>query len=107
MATPGWRALLLRQGRLDAALDAAQPIVSHLMARAGRGALDHGLGLCEQPLRVCLSVALPLMAVGDARGQVIVSRASTMLAQWVESFDDPIRRQQLLEIPHHQEIVQI
>lgn len=99
--------LLHRQGRLDAALDAAQPLASHLESQAGRDDRDHGLGLCEQPLRVHLSVALPLIAAGDARGDVMVRQASTLLARWVESFDDPVRRRQLLELPYHQEIVRI
>jgi hypothetical protein len=99
--------LLQQQGRLDDALDAAAPLVSHLVSQAGRDDRDHGLGLCEQPLRVHLSVALPLMAARDARAEVIVKLASTLLARWVDSFDDPVRRQQLLQIPYHAEIVQI
>ena len=39
-----------------------------------------------------MSVALPLIAAGDARGDVILRQASTLLARWVESFDDPVRR---------------
>lgn len=99
--------LLHRQGRLDESLEAAQSIAAHLMTQPGRGAGSHGLGQCEQPLRVHLSVAVPLLAAGDARGDVIVSQAASTLAHWAGAFDDPVRRQQLLEIPYHREIVQI
>lgn len=104
-ARAGLVRLLQRHGRLDAALDAAQPIIAHLEQHGSER--DHGLGLCEQPLRVHLSVALLLMAAGDARAAGIVTQAATLLERWVGSFDDPIRRRQLLEIPHHREIVQI
>lgn len=99
--------LLHRQGRLDDALEAAEPIVSRLVGRAVGDDRDHGLGLCEQPLRIHLSVALPLIAADDARGDVTLRHASTLLARWVESFDDPVRRQYLLEIPSHREIVRL
>jgi hypothetical protein len=98
--------ILHQQGRTDAALDAAQPIVAHLLAQDA-GHVDHGLGSCEQPLRVHLSVARTLMAVGDSRAEAIVERASTLLAGWADSFDEPHRRQQLLQIPYHHEIVRL
>jgi hypothetical protein len=103
--------LLHRQGRTDAALEAAQPIVARLMAldagRVDNDRADHGLGSCEQPLHVHLSAARTLMAVGDVRAEAILERASTLLAGWAGSFDEPHRRQQLLQIPHHHEIVQL
>ncbi len=99
--------LLHRQGQLDAALEAAQPIVAHLEAQQRNGDRNHGLGSCEQPLRVYLSVARPLMATGDGLADVIVKRASTLLAGWADSFDEPHRRRQLLQIPYHAEIEQI
>jgi hypothetical protein len=71
------------------------------------GRVDHGLGSCEQPLRVHLSVARTLMAVGDGRADAVVEQASTLLTGWSDSFDEPHRRQQLLEIPYHHDIVQM
>lgn len=98
--------LLHQQGRTDAALDAAQPIIAHLMGQ-DPGPVDHGLGSCEQPLRVHLSVARTLMAVGDGRADAVVEQASTLLTGWADVFDEPHRRQQLLEIPYHHDIVQM
>jgi tetratricopeptide (TPR) repeat protein len=105
-ARAGLVRVLHHRGQTNAALEVAQPIVTHLMAQdAGR--VEHGLGSCEQPLRVHLSVARALMAVGDDRADAVVEVASTLLTGWAASFDEPHRRQQLLQIPYHHEIVQM
>lgn len=99
--------LLQRQGRIDAALDAAQPIVNHLALRLQDGDRDHGLGSCEQPLRVHLTAAQALIAAGDGLADGIVERASTLLTRWADTFPDPARRRQLLAIAYHDELLKI
>jgi hypothetical protein len=106
-ARAGLVRLLLQQGLPDAALELAQPIVTHLIA-LDVGEVDHGLGACEQPLRVHLTAARTLMATAaDDRADAVLRRASTLLTEWAESFDDPVDRQHLLAIPYHHEIVQL
>lgn len=104
-ARAGLARLRLGDGCLDDALAQVHPILTRLEAH--RGERDHGLGACEQPLRVYLSAAQALTAVGDDRANDIVQRGSTLLAGWAATFDEPIRRAYLLELPHHAEIVRL
>jgi hypothetical protein len=106
-AQAGLARVALASGRLDEALDAAEPIVAHLDAWHGAGEPGHGLSLCEQPIRVYQSAVRVLSAAGDGRAEGILHRAVTLLTRWAESFDDPAdRRQLLVGIPHHDEVTQ-
>jgi predicted ATPase/class 3 adenylate cyclase len=107
----GWDArgglvrILQGQGRLDVAYDEAKPIAAHLLAQANPVTADHGMGSCEQPLRVSLTVAKLLSALGDGDGDVIWDRAAALLSVWADSSEDPVRRRLLLDLPHHHDLL--